>query len=182
MKENIGNVYRDYLVSQVCDKLHPYHLYSYLLNELHSTEFYYSVDLDGNRYEDGIGLRYSFGRENNIPEAVIATCLDVTPCSVLEMMVALALRCENEIMCDPDKGPRVGVWFWGMIKNLELDHMPNSNCKVSYVRERIHILLERKYKRNGEGGLFTIANCPHDLRNTEIWYQAMWYLNKYRED
>ncbi|MCM1578736.1 MAG: hypothetical protein NC078_08075 [Ruminococcus sp.] len=179
MKESIYSKYLDYLAGLICDRAHKY---SSLLKELHSTAFYYSVELDGNRYEDGIDLRYRFGREYNIPEAVIASSLDTHPCSVLEMMTALALRCENEIMFDPDKGSRVSVWFWGMIKNLGLENMTDGNYSESFVKKRVHIFLERKHGRCGEGGLFTVKNCPCDMRQTEIWYQAMWYLNNYKED
>ena len=44
---------------------------------------------------------------------------------------------------------------------------------ADYIIQR---LLDRKYKRNGEGGLFTVNN-GEDLRTVEIWYQLGWFLN-----
>ncbi|MCM1525224.1 MAG: hypothetical protein NC120_12295 [Ruminococcus sp.] len=182
MKENIDNVYVKSIASLITDRQHPYKSYSKLLNSLYCIDFTYSIHLDGNRYEDGVGMRYSFGWNNNIPEAVIASYLDVRPCSVLEMMAALALRCENEIMCDPEKGDRTGMWFWGMMRSLGLEHMKNDIFDENQVKKAVNKMLERNYCFDGKGGLFTVKDPPCDMRTTEIWYQAMWYLNRYKEE
>ena len=39
-------------------------------------------------------------------------------CSVLEMMVALAICCEETYMDNPNIGNRTGQWFWNMVKNI----------------------------------------------------------------
>lgn len=51
---------------------------------------------------------------------MIASYLDNRPCSVLEMIIALAIRLEEHIMDDPDIGNRTGQWFWDMIVSLGL--------------------------------------------------------------
>ena len=94
------------------------------------------------------------------------------------MMVALAIRCEEHIMGDQDIGDRTGLWFWGMIENLGLLSMTDTAFNKRRVDEIIDIFLNREYKRNGEGGLFTVKNHRDDLRTVEIWYQLMWYLNE----
>lgn len=151
--------------------------YHKLLWRLYTTDFISIVHFDENRADDGIDLRYRFGRENNIADAIIAGALDNRPCSVLEMMVALAVRCEIHITDDPDLGNRTGRWFWSMISNLGLDSMNNNTYDEPYVDEVIARFLHRQYKPNGRGGLFTIKNCPDDMREVEIWYQLCWYLN-----
>lgn len=153
-------------------------VYSKLFRHLNNIDFYYKIPMDGNRAEDGIDLRYRFGCEKNIVPSVISTLLDIRPCSVLEMMVALAVRCEIHIMGDPDIGDLTYKWFWIMIKNLGLNSMSDDNYDGNYVDNVIHILLERKYERNGKGGLFIIENIDDDLRNMEIWYQLHYYLNE----
>lgn len=40
--------------------------------------------------------------------------------SVLEVLVALSVRCEMDIMRDDDLGDRTGEWFWSMMDGLEL--------------------------------------------------------------
>ena len=94
------------------------------------------------------------------------------------MMTALAVRCEEHIMTDPDVGNRTGQWFWQMITNLGLVDMTDSKFDRKYVDLVIQRFLDRTYEPDGKGGLFTIEHCPYDLRTVEIWYQLCWYLDK----
>lgn len=151
--------------------------YRKLLTHLHNIDFYYILDMDGNRFEDGVNLRYRFGFENGYEGPIIASYLDNKPCSVLEMMVALSIRCEEDIMGDPCYGNRLSRWFWGMVSNLDLMSMTDLYFDESYVNDVIERLLERKYKKNGDGGLFTINRHNCDMRTVEIWYQMCWYLD-----
>ena len=151
--------------------------YDKLLSYLFSKEFTYIIDLDGNREADGIELRYRFGYECDIPDAIIANELDNTPCSVLEMMIALANRCEEDLMSDPRYGHRTADWFFIMIDNLGLSSMKDIWFDEGYVKEVIDKFLYRQYEPNGRGGLFVLEG-RRDLRNVEIWVQAMWYLDE----
>lgn len=152
--------------------------YSTLLDHLHKVEFTYTIPMDGNRAEDGIGLRYRFGRERQYPDAMVAEYLDILPCSILEMMVALAVRFEDNTMSDPDMGDRTSQWFWEMIFNLDLSRMTDDHFNEDYVNSCILTLLDHEYSRNGSGGLFTVHNKDIDMRNTEIWYQACYYFSE----
>ena len=148
-----------------------------IITLLHNIEFRYSIPMDANREEDGIDLRYRFITEVGIPKNYqeVYGYLD-SPCSVLEMMIALAIRCEESIMDDPDIGDRTSEWFWLMMKNLGLDYMSDRKFDRDIAEEKISIFLDRRYKRNGEGGLF-VVNGRRDLRKVEIWYQMCWYLD-----
>lgn len=148
-----------------------------IITLLHNIEFRYSIPMDANREEDGIDLRYRFITEVGIPKNYqeVYGYLD-GPCSVLEMMIALAIRCEESIMDDPDIGDRTSEWFWLMMKNLGLDYMSDRKFDRNIAEEKISIFLDRRYKRNGEGGLF-VVNGRRDLRKVEIWYQMCWYLD-----
>lgn len=169
--------YFDWMYSLVCDDNHVN--YKKLLHKLDRIEFTYILDMDENRALDGIDLRYRFGYENDIIDEYIKLYLDNNrPCSVLEMMVALAFACEEHIMDDPDIGDRTGEWFWDMIKSLGLEFMNDDNFDGKYVEDVIFRFLEREYKPNGEGGLFTLKRCKRDLRTVDIWYQFMWFLNE----
>lgn len=152
--------------------------YKRLLHYLHRAEFVYILSMDGNRFEDGVDLRYRFGYERNVDGPAIALYLDSRPCSILEMLIALSLRCEEHIMDNPDIGNRTGQWFWGMIENLGLLSMNDSRFEENYADEVIDRFLYRQYEPNGKGGLFTISDRSKDMRTTEIWYQMMWYLNE----
>lgn len=152
--------------------------YRRLLYFLHMVDFAYTIPRDENREADGINLRYRFGYDHSHSEAVVAALLDNKPCSILEMMVALAVRCEEHIMSDPDIGDRTGVWFWEMIESLGLKDMTNENFDRDYVQNVIDRFLNHTYRRNGRGGLFTVKNRIRDMRNAEIWYQMCWYLDE----
>lgn len=153
--------------------------YTKLLQRLHQIDFTYTISMDGNRYEDGIDLRYRFGRECGYDSLIIATHIDYKPCSVLEMMVALAQRCEETIMSDPEYGDRTGLWFWCMIESLGLDDIVNAEYNQTIVDQTIDILLRREYDRDGKGGLFTVKNPPRDMRSMEIWHQLNWFLDDF---
>ena len=166
--------YFNWLCELVCGDGYSEHLLRReLLRHLHQTEFTYILPMDGNRFEDGINLRYRFGDEIGYDARIITSYIDDRPCSVLEMMVALAARCEEQIMNDPTIGDRTGVWFWSMVGNMGLDDDLDED-EINDILERF---LNREYEPNGQGGLFTLEGWNRDLRRVEIWYQAMWYLD-----
>lgn len=177
MVEKVKNMYFDWMMNKVIPDIREQRKYSKLLNTLNQLIFYFTIPLDENRAVDGADLRYRFGLENNIESYIIQRELDVRECSILEMMVALALRGEEHIMEDPDIGNRVSFWFFSMLKSLKLSDMTNDNFDYNWIRYRIECFLAHEYEPNGEGGLFTVNNPREDMRNVEIWYQMMWYLN-----
>lgn len=175
----IANEYFKWLSDIVCKDLFSEEIsYNKLLVYLHSTEFRWpkSLPMDRNRAEDGIDLRYRFTYQH--PDlGVQADRYIHGPCSVLEMMIALAIRCEETIMDDPKKGDRTQQWFWGMVSSLGLSSMRDDLFDRGFVDFSINRFLNREYEPNGKGGLFTIRNCDKDLRSVEIWYQLNWYLD-----
>lgn len=178
-EDKLSKEYFDWVVHLVCDNKYTKKLsYQKLLHHLHEIEFTYIIGMDGNRAEDGVNLRYRFGYDRGYDDALIASYLDIMPCSVLEMMVALAMRCEENIMDNPEVGDRTGQWFWNMIVNLKLGSMTDDRFHIDYVDDVVARFLNREYGRNGEGGLFTLEHCSRDLRSIEIWYQMCWYLNE----
>lgn len=175
MWDRVNNAYFTWLCDLVCGNRFSEHIsYKKLLMYLHNTEFRYLLSRDGNRAEDGKDLRYRFVCYNDLRDEI--DCLD-GPCSVLEMMVALAISCEEDIMDDPAIGDRTKQWFWGMITNLGLGSMTDDLYDRRYVKDVVETFLDRNYKPNGEGGLFTVRNCDCDLRTVEIWHQLCWYLD-----
>lgn len=177
--DRIVNEYFEWLIDYVGESRYARGVsYTSLLARLHYIPFTYSIAKDQNRAEDGIDLRYRFALMEGYEDA-IEEVLDIldAPCSVLEMMVALAIRCEETIMDDSCIGDRTAQWFWGMINNLGLGSMYNDNFDESYVVDVVACFLDREYEPDGRGGLFTIRDCDDDLRNVEIWYQLCWYLD-----
>lgn len=174
--------YFEWMYDLVCNDRYNRNLsYHKLLTHLHNIKFTYIVHRDRNRAIAGEDFRYRFGYECGYSRELIEKCLDTRPCSVLEMIIALAFTVEEEIMDDTEYGNRTGQWFWNMLVNLGLGSMCDNRFDVRYVDFVIDRFLNREYERNGEGGLFTIHDDTRDMRTAEIWYQTMWYLNEFLE-
>lgn len=175
---NLGNEYFEWMYNLVCNDRYSKNLsYRKLFECLHNIEFTYKVLLDGNRAQDGIDFRYRFGYEVGYSREDVERYFGDRPCSVLEMMVSLAFRCEEQIMDDSDFGNRTGQWFWNMVVSLGLGGMNDSRFDQAYVENAIFRLLNRDYDYDGKGGLFTIPSTQRDMRTAEIWTQMMWYLD-----
>ena len=172
--DRINNDYFEWLCELINVRRFSKHVsYRKLLIHLHNIEFTWIIPLDDNRADDGIQLRrrYALYQEDMSLSDYISG-----PCSVFEMMVALAIRCEESIMDDAQMGDRTGQWFWGMIHNLGLTPMSDSAFDREYVDDAIARLLNREYEPDGRGGLFTVRHCDYDMRTVEIWCQLSWYL------
>lgn len=149
--------------------------YRKLLLFLNDIPFSYIIPMDDNRIADGIDLRYRFGYDTEIPYAQIATYLDIRTASVLEVMVALSLRIEEQFI----DGDDVGKWFWIMINNLGLGEYKDLYFNKAKVDRIVKQFIERDYSKNGRGSLFITNNDNTDMRNIEIWDQMHLYLNEF---
>lgn len=179
MRNQFSDGYFEWLFELVCAQRYSNDIsFRKLLTRLHEIEFIYTIPNDANRAEDGKDLRYRYAITHGYEDSYedVLSCLD-GPCSVLEMMVALSVRCEENIMDDPILGDRTRQWFWDMIVNLGLGSMHDGNYDAYYIDKTVDRFLYREYEANGKGGLFTIHNCKYDLRLFEIWYQLCWYLD-----
>ena len=178
-KREMKAQYFKWMYQLVCDRRYPRGLsYRKLFFRLHEREFIFQIGMDENRAADGRDLRYRFGRERAYDDALIDEYLCDRPCSILEMMLALAIRCEENIMSDPALGDRTGQWFWNMIISLGLNGMDDQRYNERYVDDILDRFLRREYSSRGQGGLFTVRYPHKDLRTVEIWYQMNWYLNE----
>jgi len=156
------------LISIVFDKRYSVNTYNNLFMDLYSCDFTWprTVPGDANRAEDGLRLRSDLNYYD-----------DLKPCSILEMLIALAIRMENDIMHNPEEGDRTGLWFWEMLSSMGLSTQNDRNYDPAYVNSCIERFIRREYDADGSnGGIFVLSNPRKDLRYVEIWYQAMWYL------
>lgn len=167
--------YFDYLV----DLIGGDHGYSMALRRLFLSNFEYSVENDDNRASDGIDLRFDFAYTDEDIDWIFSSMPD--ECTVLEMMVALSQRIENDIMYDPEIGDRTEEWFWLMFENLGLMDFSDEHFDEAAVDEIIDILVRREYRRSGAGGLFSIKDPTVDMRKVEIWYQMNYYFCEHNE-
>ena len=156
--------YFDWLYSQAfCNDS-----YRELASHLFDTPFEYVIEMDENRYKDGLYLRYIFGID-----------LGDEPCSMLEMMVALARGIED-ILTD-NKNDRTSKWVELMLNNSDLAKFDDNYMLYFGDRacEELHAYLDdiiyRTYPKNGNGSLFPTERDV-DMRRVELWHQATWYI------
>lgn len=182
---NLLNLYFKWMCSVAFADEHIRSHYYNVLNLLNSIDFTYVLDLDENRYMDGIDLRYHFSYRTKIPYNYIAEVLVDHNCSVLEMMVALSLRCEDSIMSNDIYGDRTSEWFGIMFSNLNLYQFTDetwNDDSINTVIEIIKIFLNREYDYNGNGNLFKFDNPIVDIRTIEIWDQMCLYMRELIEN
>ena len=164
------DLYFEWLLEQVdC----PDH-FRKLMKRLYDRPFIFSISMDGNRASDGLALRDRFASEYG--DDLRYSDVRKDGCSVLEMMVALACRMEDDIMHDPSLGDRSPEWFWVMISNLRLDRMDDENFDLRYVDDVLNVFLNRTYFMNGTGGLFPLKIPKVNQRRVEIWYQMSAFI------
>lgn len=153
--------------------------YICLMEFLHNKTFVAFVHYDENRISDGEVLRKDF-KETSLYLPEDYECLD-RPCTVLEVLVALARKMDDILNWDTSKD-QTPLYFWEFIQNLGLDradddvfYMPTN---LIYVEEIIDQFVRRKYASDGRGGLFPLKHAKEDQREVEIWYQMAAYIQE----
>lgn len=173
-RDTIKNKYYRWMSNLVIDENHKE--YTKLLMFLHNTEYKYSIPMDENRYEDGLYLRHRFVYVNKYDDNFDDICEALeSPCSVLEMLIALTLRWYESFSYIDDTIPE---FFWDMIDTLYLFHMNDQYFDKRVCIYRINKFLNREYESDGKYGLFHIKHSPEDLRDVELWTQLCWYIDE----
>lgn len=92
-----------------------------VLTALYNTDFVIDRQIfdDRNRVDDALQLRSIFLNEWTYLEGGCRDEVDydfvTMKVTVLEVFVAIAIRCEEEIMQDDELGDRTKIWFWGLL-------------------------------------------------------------------
>lgn len=154
--------------------------YQPVFDTLYFTDFRWTSHQkdDENRASDGLWLRRIFADEIGVDERNV--CPPEKKCSCLEMLIALARRIEYDILAIPGE-ENVPKWFWMFMNNLGLG--PNSDARWvdGYVEQRLELWLDRKYAKDGYGGIFVIKDPYFDMRRLSIWRQMNIVLNETME-
>ena len=135
------------------------------------------MPLDENREKDGRALRVEFAENADWDTEDILGALE-GPCSILEMLVAMAARIETDILYDAEYGDRTGEWFWMILKNAGLN-MSDKDYYQIYVDQVLNTILSRYYNANSEGSFFPVKNTyGKDWRKTDLWMQMQIYVDE----
>lgn len=167
-----------YYLYNICTRgKNPFIPYRKLFIHLYKTAFIVKLDKDINRVYDALEMRRNYLKSISADSDIFNYMNTEYPCSVLEVIVALAMRCEDTIMSNTEYGDRTTQWIWQMIVSLGLGGQNDVNYDAKDIDNKLYIFMNRKYERNGRGGLFTIKKTLKDLRKVEIWCQMLWYLD-----
>lgn len=150
--------------------------YSELFMFLHNVEFTYLLRRDQNREEDGLYLREDFippeeYSENNL------NMFGAHWCSVLEVLIALALRVDREYIGDPSE-PHPERFLMEMLKNLGLTRFQDGRFVQSGAAKVLQRWMDRVFERDGRGSPFPVKHDPRDQRRLEISDQMISYINE----
>lgn len=164
--------YFDWLVRQtgMSRSRNTHDTYWGLLRQLFTLPFRWSIRNDDNREADGRELRGEYQDKFGVSFEDLR--MD-QPVSVLEVLVGLSRRLEY------DTYDTAADWFWKLIENLGMRHFTDANYNEvveADVQDIIADLLDRRYGRDGHGGLFPLRQARHDQRRVEIGYQLAAYL------
>ena len=193
----IEQIYFNWLYDSMNGGRIQVYTYKDLFAELYSTKFRAMLDKDNDRASDGYDLRYRFAeyicdKDNKMDlnkyyestNKINATIDEITKSldtvgdfNLLELLIELAIKCEEQFMSDPSYGNRTQQWFWNMITNLGLGEMRDGAFNVNTYNKIINTFLDHRYTRDGKGGLFYVRNSPEDMRNIDIWKQLLIYVN-----
>lgn len=74
-------------------------------------------------------------------------------------------------------------WFWKILENAGLEKYTDEQFDEWKVYQILDDIVDRRYNRNGFGGLFPLRKPKKDQRKVELWYQMCAYLveNYYTE-
>ena len=154
---------------------------SYLLlcGDLHDMIFVGHVPRDENREYDGKDLREQYFWETQRVDESFEEC----PCTMLEMLIALADRMDFAMGSPDDDRCRTEEFFWELIDNMGLTRYCDDDYVILNGRRNVEkavlTVIQRKYNFDGSGGgLFPLVYPENDQRDVEIWYQMQSYLRE----
>lgn len=172
MSGSLDEVYFEWLYSTLGPRSlrDPRRTYWQLAAQMHQTEFTWFIFNDDNRASDGQELREEFLRESGYDAS--ERWLHA-PCSVLEMLIALARRVAFESYAESTD------WIHVFLRNLEVYRFVD-DVYDDHVADEVSVILrklvQRKYGVDGRGGIFPLRMPNADQRKVEIWYQMSTYL------
>lgn len=155
--------------------------HSKLLDILHNTKFRWIIDFDKNRADDGTYQRYYFFDSLKLHSAAFEN----DECMVLEMLVALAIRMNNEYVADTTYGAEdhPDKLFIDFIANLGLVDYTNDEIKrdknsIANIQNKLDTWMNREFDYDGRGSIFWLSRPRRDQRNIEIWSQMNDYIHE----
>ena len=171
MNEYVHWIIYEYLK---CPK--KYKVYDDLFLYMHEIDYVYLNQKDHAREEDGLLLREKFVDCKH--KFAKTDHFENTPCSVLEVLAALAYRMDGEWTGDPSD-PRPDTMFMEMLHNLGVLRYKSEHHTIV----RINSWMRGEISYYGEGGVFPLkkkgSRIKKDQRGLSLWEQMMCYIREF---
>ena len=139
-----------------------------LVSALSEVEFVWRHPMDENRALEGLELRNDFEYETG--DYLDKSSGLIPQCSMFEMLAALAIRCENQLMRNSLLGDRTSKWFFEFLDNLGL--LDCDERDVDHIVEVCEDFMDNKID------MFPLKDKKMNHKNEQIWKQLMAYLNE----
>ena len=180
MRKHIPEAYVDWIRYDILkNKIYDPYRYEKLIYTLLGIKFVPYDGMDKNRLFDSRYLRYRFARVRHLDDKIVDVSLSHFGESVLEVMVALALRIFDETTGGFPTPITPNEIFWQMIESMHLEDQTDPDFDEKKVIFTIERMMIRDFAKNGDGGLFRVSDDnPHDFRTVDIWYQAQWWATE----
>lgn len=181
MIADMRHEYFNYLCGKIDSEEFDQNAYIFLLKQLFRTTFVVRVEMDENRAADGRMIREDFVYDQEYDSDFGA--LDM-PCTILELLIGIAIRMDFDTCEAFDKDDHVPHFFALLIRNLGLDGFDDDAYSASMraVSGKVNKILNdfcyRAYEPDGKGGLFPLKNPGCDQREVEIWNQMFAYIDE----
>ena len=141
--------------------------YLYLVSAITDVEFVWRHPMDENRAIDGLELRQDFEYETG--EFLDKSSGLMPNCTFFEMLAALSIRCENQLMRNLSVGDRTSKWFFEFLDNLELLDERLREDDIKDIAEGF---------MDGDIDMFPLKNKGIKQKNEQIWKQLSAYINE----
>jgi len=173
-----------------------YASFSYFLlgHHLHKIVFKPMKELDNNRVEDVMPMLRGWFTRTRGNEYACEHIMN-QPVSSLEVLAALALRIDRDIMYHPELSPRHELWFWIMLENLGFTTFSDEAWSIGscdYVTSTIRMVSTYEIDSMGctgfGNGLFPLDDLQSSVEafsddgfcvespSCDIWHIAQIYL------
>lgn len=182
---NKSTEYSKWLTKQIGDSTYKNKSYSILFKILFNIYFTPILELDKNRTSDIVSLLRepyinTINRKQLFTDKDVNSFLSETP-RFLELIISLGMRIDSDFLREINGVDNSRIYFWMILKNLELLQYDDDSFKEENVLKIIDILTKvntRTYTFNGKGGLFPLEYTEIDQRNVQIWDQMCTFVNQ----
>ena len=150
-----------------------------ILKVLHSRDYIPMLIMDDSRAKDGINLRDIYMSRVSGSYAVQQGCnpWGDTPCSMLEMMIAFAMRIKEEFYSEYDQITDMNTVIFSMfLSSMGIDTETITEDELNNI---IDIFICRQYDPSGKGSLFNLSGKTMDIdwRQPPIWNQMLAWVS-----